>query len=83
VIPSGYVAVVATYGPGSLYNAIGFREHPNPAYRGLRAIPGAGQYPIIGAYHQRSFGVGVRQRGAAVAIQVTTNANYTAPTIPV
>lgn len=82
-IPSGYVAVVASYGPGSLYNVIGFREHPNPAYRGLRQIPGAGLYPIVGAYHQRSFGVGVRQRGAAVAIQVTTNANYTAPAIPV
>lgn len=82
-IPSGYVAVVATYGPGSLYNVIGFRQHPNPAYQGLRAIPGAGTYPIVGSYHQRSFGVGVRQRGAAVAIQVSTNASYTAPVIPV
>lgn len=82
-IPSGYVGVVATYGPGSLYNVIGFREHPNTAYQGLRAIPGAGAYPIVGAYHQRSFGVGVRQRGAAVAIAVTTDANYTAPEIPV
>ncbi|WP_236595293.1 hypothetical protein [Mycobacterium intracellulare] len=82
-IPSGYVSVVATYGPGSLYNVIGFREHPNTAYQGLRAIPGGGAYPIVNAYHQRSFGVGVRQRGAAVAIQVTTDANYTAPAIPV
>jgi hypothetical protein len=82
-IPSGYVAVVATYGPNSLYNCIGFREHQNPNYQGLRQIPGAGAYPIIGAYQQRSFGVGVRQRGAAVAIQVTTDNDYTAPTIPV
>ncbi|WP_225346443.1 hypothetical protein [Mycobacterium intracellulare] len=82
-IPSGYVGVVATYGPGSLYNCIGFREHPNPAYQGLRQIPGAGAYPIVGSYHQRSFGTGVRQRGAAVAIQVTISNTYTAPVIPV
>ncbi|HYY00870.1 MAG TPA: hypothetical protein VE908_15200, partial [Mycobacterium sp.] len=79
-VPSGYVAVVASYGPDSAYNVIGFRQHTNPAYQNLRMIPGAGQYPIIGAYHQRSFGTGVRQRGAAVAIQVTTSATYTAPT---
>lgn len=80
-ICSGYVLVVASYGPNSPNNVIGFREHPNAAYRDLRHIPGTGPYPIVNSYHQRSFGVGVRQRGAAVAIQVTTNNTYTAPTI--
>ena len=42
--------------------------------------PGAGPYPIVNAYHQRSFGVGVRQRGAAVAIQFTTGTTYAKPT---
>jgi hypothetical protein len=78
-VPSGYVAVVASYGPDSPYNAIGFRQHPNPAYQNLRSIPGAGQYPLVDSFHQRSFGVGVRQRGAAVCIQVTTGSTYTKP----
>lgn len=78
-IPSGYCAVVATYGPGSAYNVMGFREHHIQAYRGLRHIPGPGQYPIVESFSQRSFGVGVRQRGAAVAIQVTTATSYTKP----
>lgn len=78
-VPSGYVLVVASYGVNSPYNAIGFREHTNAAYQGLRHIPGAGAYPLTDSFHQRSFGVGVRQRGAAVAIQVTTSASYSAP----
>jgi hypothetical protein len=79
-VPSGYVAVVASSGPNSPSNCIGYRQHPNSAYQGLRMIPGAGQYPLVGAYHQRSFGVGVRQRGAAVCIQVTNDTDYSAPT---
>ena len=79
-VPSGYVAVVASGGPNKLGNVMGFREHPNPAYRNLRQIPGTGPYPIVNSYNQRSFGVGVRQRGAAACIQVTTDADYTAPT---
>ena len=60
-------------------NVIGFREHPNPAYQNLRVIPRAGQYPIVGAYHQRSFGVGLRRRGSAVCVQVTTGNIYAPP----
>ncbi|OJZ65815.1 hypothetical protein BRW65_27755 [Mycobacterium paraffinicum] len=78
-LPSGYVAVVASYGPNSAYNCIGFRQHSNPAYQGLRHIPGAGAYPIVESFHTRAFGVGVRQRGAAVCVQVTTGNTYTAP----
>ncbi|MDO2360993.1 hypothetical protein [Mycobacterium avium] len=78
-IPSGYVAVVASYGPNSPYNCIGFRQHSNPTYQGLRHIPGAGAYPLVESFHTRAFGVGVRQRGAAVAVQVTTGNTYTPP----
>lgn len=79
-IPAGYVAVVASGGPNSEKNPIGVREHDDPAYRGLRHIPGPGPYPLTESYFQRSFGVGVRHRGAAACMQVTTNGSYTAPT---
>jgi hypothetical protein len=78
-VPTGYVAVVASGGPGSSNNVMGLREHPNAAYQGLRQIPGAGPYPLVHSYNQRSFGVGVRQRGAAVCIQVTTEPTYAKP----
>ena len=77
-VPSGYVAVVATGGPNSDLNVMGFRQHPNPAYQDLRMIPGPGAYPLTESFHQRSFGVGVRQRGAAVAIKITAG-SYAAP----
>lgn len=79
-IPSGYVAVVATGGPNSTRNPIGVRQHPNTAYQGLRLLPG-GQpgYPLVEAFYSRSFGTGVRHRGAAAVAQVTTNPTYTKP----
>jgi hypothetical protein len=83
-VPSGYVAVVASGGPDSLVNPVAVREHPNAAYRGLRIIPGLQQrYPLIDSFAIRSFGVGVRHRGAAVCIQVTVGTTYTAPTIQI
>ncbi|MEX3648700.1 hypothetical protein [Mycolicibacterium porcinum] len=80
-IPAGYIAVVATGGPNSQNNVIGVREHPIESYRGLLAAPGNTGYPIQDSQYIRSFGVGVRQRGAAVAIQIGTGTTYTAPTI--
>jgi hypothetical protein len=41
-VPRYYVAVVATGGPGSSLNPVGFRQHVNPVYQGLRHIPGNG-----------------------------------------
>lgn len=84
-IPSGYVAAVATGGPNSDMNAVGFREHVDPDYQGLRHIPGSGPYPILDSFYQRSFGVGVRHRGAVVITQITSGSSYTLPapgTIP-
>ena len=43
------------------------------------SILGAGVYPLVSAYNQRSFGVGVRQRGAAFVIQITAGTTYTQP----
>jgi hypothetical protein len=80
-VPAGYVIVAATGGLDSDMNPVGFREHVNTAYHGLRQIPGRGPYPLQDSFYARGFGVGVRHRGAAVAMQVTTNASYTPPAI--
>jgi hypothetical protein len=80
LIPSGYVAVVATGGPDAMSNPIAVRHHPNPNYQGLRLIPGPNSsYPIVESFSARSFGVGTRHRGAACVLQVTTNTSYTPP----
>lgn len=80
-VPSGYVIVVASGGPDNPINPVAVRQHPDPAYQGLRIIPGYIQrYPLQDSFFQRSFGVGVRHRGAAVCIQVTASSTYTPPT---
>lgn len=80
-IPAGYIAAIAAGGPDNLVNPIGFRQHTNPAYRGLKIIPGQrSDYPLIDSFYRRGFGVGVRQRGAGIIMQVTTNGAYAAPT---
>ena len=81
-IPPGYFAALATSGPNDVTNPIGFREHPDADYQGLRLIPGSGPYPLIDHYYQRTFGVGVRHRSAAAVAQITTGSVYTPPIIP-
>ena len=82
-IPAGYFTVVATYGPNSPYNVIGFREHVQPQYRGLRTTPGAQPgYPLRDTFFQRSFVVAVRRRGQACVIQIKASGSYVAPVIP-
>lgn len=78
-IPAGYVVVASTGGPNSDLNAVGFREHVDEDYRGLLHIPGGAPFPIQDSFFHRSFGVGVRHRGAAVVAQVTAGSSYTAP----
>ena len=78
-MPPGYVILVATGGPESDFNPVGFREARQPGYQGLRHIPGPGPYPLQDSFYARGFGVGVRHRGAAVVMQVTTNTTYTPP----
>lgn len=81
-IPEDYFTVVATYGANSSDNAIGFREHPQRQYQGLRTIPGLGPYPLTDAFFQRSFGVGVRRRGQACVTQIKATGTYDVPVIP-
>lgn len=82
-VPAKYVAVVSTYGKNSPNNAIGFREHVQPVYRGLRVIPGpVPAYPITESFLSRSFGVGVRRRGQAAVMQVKAAGDYEVPEIP-
>lgn len=81
-VPAGYMAVIATGGPDNVGNPIGVREHSNPAYRGLKVIPGQrSDYPLIDSFYRRGFGTGVRQRGASAIMQVTASGTYTIPTI--
>jgi hypothetical protein len=82
-VPTNYVAVVATSGPNAEANPVGFREHVNAAYQGLRHIPGHGPYPLVDSFFARGFGVGTRHRGAAAVMRLTTSTTYTAPTIDV
>jgi hypothetical protein len=78
--PTGYVAVVASYGPNSAYNCIGFREHRLVPYQGLRRIAGdTPGFPLVNSFAQRSFGVGVRQRGAAAVCMVDPGTTYVPP----
>jgi hypothetical protein len=83
-IPAGWAAIVASGGPNSTDNPVGVREHDVAAYQGLRHIAGNQiGYPLLDSFFARAIGVGVRHRGAALAMQITTNASYTAPVIQV
>lgn len=71
-----------TGGAGNLQNLVGFREHKNPLYRGLRILPGNDQrYPLVESYYTRAFGTGIRQRAGAVVMQIKTGvaADYERP----
>lgn len=78
--PAGYVSAFATGGPESIANPVGIREHGNTQYRGLRLVKGREpDYPLQEAYYMRSFGTGVRHRGAGIIMKITAGA-YTTPT---
>ncbi|AVR56911.1 major capsid protein [Microbacterium phage Triscuit] len=79
-IPAGYVVAIATNGPDRLGNPVGFREHSNPDYRGLKVIPGQrSQYPLLDSFYRRGFGTGIRHRGALAIMQVKATGNYQIP----
>lgn len=79
-IPAGYLASVVTGGNDQISNPIGIREHANPAYRGLKVIPGQrSQYPLIDSFYRRGFGTGIRHRGAGAVMQIKATGNYTVP----
>ncbi|MCV7222951.1 hypothetical protein [Mycolicibacterium elephantis] len=79
-VPSGYIAAVATYGPNSDRNVVGFREWPDASQQGLRLMPGNWSgVPLVESFATRGFGTGVRRRGGAAVCQITTEPAYTAP----
>lgn len=81
-IPAGYLAGIATGGPDNVSNPIGIREHSNPAFRGLKLIPGnRSDYPLIESFYQRGLGTGIRHRGAGAILQVSASATYAVPAI--
>ena len=80
-IPQGYLFMFGTGGTANLQNLVGLREHANPAYRGLRMLPGNQQrYPLIDGYYARGFGTGVRQRAGGAVMQIKASGNYEIPT---
>jgi hypothetical protein len=79
-IPANYILTLGTGGTAALQNPVGLREHPNPAYRGLRLLPGNQQrYPLVDSYYARAFGTGIRQRGSAVITQIKASGTYDRP----
>lgn len=81
-MPTDYLLAVATDGPNSSLNPVGFRQHPNASHQGLRLLPGnQKEYPLSEAFYTRAFGVGVRHRGAAAVMQITASGSYTAPVL--
>lgn len=79
-IPAGYMASIVTGGADNISNPIGIREHSNPAYRGLKIIPGQrSDYPLLDSFYRRGLGVGIRHRGAGAIMQITASGTYTVP----
>lgn len=79
-VPPAYVVALVSGGPANIINPIGFREHSNPALRGLKLVKGRdADYPLIDSYYLRGFGTGVRQRGAGLIMQIKASGSYTAP----
>jgi hypothetical protein len=75
LIPAGYMLGFASGGRLSPGNLVGLRGHANAALRGLRLVKGQEpDYPLIDSYYQRGIGTGIRQRGAAVVMQITAGA---------
>lgn len=81
-MPTDYLASFATGGTDNLNNPIGLRQHADTNLRGLRLVKGRNpDYPLIDSYWVSGFGSGVRQRGGAIIMQLSSNASYTVPAI--
>jgi hypothetical protein len=82
-VPATYLfGFAAQGGAGSNQNPIAFRESINPSARGLLLQRGTNpEYPLADSFYFRKFGVGVRQRGNGVVLQITGGGTYTSPVI--
>lgn len=76
LIPRGYLACVAV---GGSTPVVGMREHPTRT--GLQIIGGRSDYPLLDSFYVHGIGAGIRQRGGASVLQVTTSSVYTPPTL--
>lgn len=80
VVPAGYLLAVASGGVANASNLVGIRQHDNPAWRGLRIMPGnQSNYPLIEGFYQFGMGTGIRQRGGAVVMQIKASGSYDIP----
>jgi len=80
-IPAGYLFLFSAQGQGTA-RPIAFRESTNEQAQGLILQRGNNpEYPLSDSFYYRKFGVGVRQRGNGVLMQVTASSEYTSPTI--
>lgn len=78
-IPTGYVVAFATGGQDALPNPVAVREHTNAGLRGLRLVKGRdNDYPLVDSFYNHGMGTGIRYRGAAAIMQITTGP-YTVP----
>lgn len=81
-VPAGYIVGLTSGGDANINNPIGFRQHATESLRGLRLVKGReADYPLIDSYYARGFGTGVRQRGAAMIMQIKASGSYVAPTV--
>lgn len=81
-IPAGYVVAIATGGTDNITNPVGLREHTNPAYRGLKVIPGQrSDYPLVDSFYRRGLGTGIRHRGSLAIMQIRATGNYQVPSL--
>ena len=89
LIESNYIPPVTSRwlqagGPGSPEQPGGDPAASKCCLPGPRVIPGHwSNYPLIDSFFARGVGVGVRHRGAAAVLQVTSNASYTPPSATV
>lgn len=77
LMPLGYLAALANDGLNSDRNPVALREHARR--QGLQIVRGNNaEYPLQDSYYIHGVGAGVRHRGAAAVMKVTTG-SYTAP----
>ncbi len=80
LFPAGYCMFISTGGPTADENIVGIREHANPAWRGLKLLPGNQQrYPLIDSYYVHGFGTGIRRRTGAFILQIGSGTTYAPP----
>jgi len=77
-IAVGYMVALVSGGANVPTNPVALRQHKNMP--GLRIFEGNRQdYPLVDSYFARFAGASIRQRGAGLVMQITTNASYAAP----